>query len=168
MRFEKIKADTPVPLTHVNPEGRKGTYKYNTMSKVKHVTTFKNTPQIFKKDMTDTSTTHIGSNYIAKTDPQKDTITMEPVAQQNTCETTGKILGYRDLVKRDPPVWKNSMCNELGRMYQGWKANAGTDTIEFIFKRKPKDIREKYVRLVCAIRPQHKKTHRTRLTAEGI
>ena len=110
MRFDKIKEDTPLPLAHVNPEGRKGTYKYNSRSKVNHVTTFKNTSQIFKTYMTDTSTTHIGLDYIAKTDPQKDKITVEPVAHQNTCETTGKILGYRDLVKRDPPVWTNSMC----------------------------------------------------------
>ena len=85
------------------------------------MTTFKNTPQMSKKDMTDTSTTHIGSEYIYKTEPQKDTITVEPVAHHITCETNGKILGYRDSVKRDPPVWKNSMCNELGRLYQGWK-----------------------------------------------
>ena len=50
---------------------RKGTHKYNTRSKVNHVITFKNTPQIFKKDMTDTSTTHIGSYYISKTEPKK-------------------------------------------------------------------------------------------------
>ena len=83
MRFEKIKADTPVPLTHVIPDGkqqgkrdirraRKGTHKYNTRSRVNHVTTFKNTPQNFKKDMIDTSTTHIGSDYIDHTDPPND------------------------------------------------------------------------------------------------
>ena len=71
MRFEKIKADTLEPLPHVIPEGkqqensdirraRKGTHKYNTRYKVNHVTTFKNKSQIFKRDMTDTSTTYIG------------------------------------------------------------------------------------------------------------
>ena len=70
MRFGKIKADTPEPLPHVIPEkkqqeksdikiSRKGTHEYNNRSKVNHVTTFKNTPQIFKKDMTDKSTRHI-------------------------------------------------------------------------------------------------------------
>ena len=68
----------------------------------------------------------------------------------------------------DAPVWKNSMCNELGRMYQGCKTHAGTDTIEFIFhKDKPNDRRATYVRAVCDIRPQKTKTHRTRLTAGG-
>ena len=71
---------------------RKGTHKYNTRSKVNHVITFKNKTQI-KKNMTDTPTTHIGSDYITKAYPPKDTITVEPVAHHITCETTGKILG---------------------------------------------------------------------------
>ena len=50
---------------------RKVTHKYITRSRVNHVTTFKNTPQMFKKDITDTSTTHIGSDYIDNTDPKK-------------------------------------------------------------------------------------------------
>ena len=45
---------------------------------------------MFKKDVIDTSTTHIGSDYISKIEPKKDTITVEPVAHQITCETTGK------------------------------------------------------------------------------
>ena len=84
---------------------------------------------MFKKDMTDTSTTHIGSDYIDHTDPKKDTITVEPVAHHITCETTGKILGYRYLVKMDAPVWKNSMCNKIGRLSQGCESHTGTDTI---------------------------------------
>ena len=68
----------------------KGTHKYNTRSKVKHVTTFQNTPQMFKNDMTDTSTTHIGSDCIVRTDSKKDTITVEPISHHITCETTGK------------------------------------------------------------------------------
>ena len=70
----------------------KGTHKYNTRSRVNHVTTFKNTPQMFRKDIIDTSTTHIGSEYIAHTYPKKDTITVEPVGHHITCETTGEIL----------------------------------------------------------------------------
>ena len=65
---------------------------YNTSFKVNDVTTFKNTPQMFKKDMIDTSTTHIGSYYISKTDPKKDTITLEPLSHHITCEINGKIL----------------------------------------------------------------------------
>ena len=37
----------------------KVTHKYNTRSRVNNVTKFKNTPQMFKMDRTDTSTTHI-------------------------------------------------------------------------------------------------------------
>ena len=101
MIFERIKADTSVPMPHVLSKGkqqgkihirraRKGTHKYNTRSRVNHVTTFKNTPQIFKKDMKDTSTTHIGSDYIVHADPEKDTITVEPVSHHITCKITGK------------------------------------------------------------------------------
>ena len=80
---------------------------------------------------------------------------MEPVVHRITCETIGKILGYRGLVKMDPPVWTNSMCKKLVRMSQGWKSHAGTDKIELILhKNKPKDRRAKYVRSVCNIQPQ--------------
>ena len=131
---------------------RKGTHNYNTSSRVNHVTTFKNTPKIFQMDMTDTAKTYIGSYYIAHTYPKKDTITVEPLEHHINCETTGKILGYRDLVKMYAPVWKSSMCNELGRLSQGWKEHALTDTIEFILHQdKPKDRRATYVRDVCNI-----------------
>ena len=74
---------------------------------------------------------------------------MEPVAYHITFETTGKILGYKDLVKIDVQVWKISMCNELFRLSQGWKSHAGIYSINFIFHQdKPKDRRETYVRAV--------------------
>ena len=102
--------------------------------------------------MTYTTTTNIGSEYIAQLDPKTYTITVEPVANHITCETTGKILGSRYLVKMDAPVWKNYMCSKLGRLSQGWKSYVGTDTIEFIFhKEKPKYRRETYVRAVLNI-----------------
>ena len=60
------------------------------------------------------------------------------------------------------------MCNKLGRLSQGWREYAGTDTIEFIFhKDKPKDRRETYVKAVCNVRTQKKDTHRTILTTGG-
>ena len=107
---------------------------------------------MFKKDITDTSTTQLGSDYIAKKCPKQYTNTVELVAYHITFETSGKILGYRDLVTMDPPVWTNSKCDELGRLSKGWKSHAGTDTIEFIFhKYKPKDRRATFVRDVCYI-----------------
>ena len=100
--------------------------------------------------------------------PKKYTITVEPVSYHINCETTGKILGYRDLVKMDEPVWTKLRWNESGRLSQGWGKHAGTDTIEFIFhKDKPKDRKATYVRAVCDIRPQKTETHRTRITAGG-
>ena len=58
---------------------RKGAHKYNIRSRVNHVTTFKNTPKVFKMDTPDTSKIHIGSDYIDHKDPQKDIITVEPL-----------------------------------------------------------------------------------------
>ena len=98
---------------------RKITYKYNTRSTVNHVTTFNNTPKMFKMDTKDTSKTHIGFDYIDHKDTKKDTITMEPLENYINCETNGKTLGYRHLVKMDAPVWTNSMCNKLGRLSEG-------------------------------------------------
>ena len=70
-------------------------------------------------DTTGTSKTHIGSDYISHSDRNKDTITVEPLANYSNCETAGKIIGYRDQAKIDAPVWKNSMCIKLGRLSQG-------------------------------------------------
>ena len=58
------------------------------------------------------------------------------------------------------------MCNNLGRLSQGWQKKVGTDTINFVFHNdKPMGIRATYVRAVCDIRPQKTETHRKRLTA---
>ena len=96
IRFEKLKADTQEP----HPRGkqvksdigmaRKVTQKYNTRSRVNHVTTFKNTPKMFKMYTEDTSKTHIGTYYISQTDPKKDTITVEPLENHINYETTEK------------------------------------------------------------------------------
>ena len=76
---------------------------------------------MFKIDEAEKITTHIGAYYLACIDLKKYTITVEPLANQTNCETTGKILGYRDPVKMDAQVWTNSVCNELDRLSQGWK-----------------------------------------------
>ena len=68
----------------------------------------------------------------------------------------------------DAPVWKNSMCNKLARLSQGWKEHTRTDIIEFIFQSdKLKERRATYVRAVCDIRPPKKDTHRKILTEGG-
>ena len=88
------------------------THKYNNISsakRVNHVTTFKNTPNMFKIDTADILKTHIGTYYIARTYPKKYTITVEPLANHINCETNGEIIGYRYLVKMNAPVWTNSM-----------------------------------------------------------
>ena len=103
----KIKADTTDPRPRVIPEVEKpqksdirlkvtSTYKYKTSSstkRVNHVTTFKNAPNIFKMEAIEKIKTHIGTDYLARIDPKKDTIAVEPIAKHINCETTGKILG---------------------------------------------------------------------------
>ena len=89
---------------------------------------------------------------------------MEPLANHIKCETTGKISGYRDLVRMDAPVWTNSMCNKFFRLSQGWKEHAVTDTIAFISHiYKPKDRRATYVRSVYDIRTQKTDTTHCRM-----
>ena len=41
---------------------RKVTHKYNNRSRVNHVTTFKNSPKMFKMNVIDTAKSHIGSD----------------------------------------------------------------------------------------------------------
>ena len=87
---------------------RNGPHKYNTRSRTKRVnyeTTFKTAPNMFKTDAAEKITTHKGTDYLARIDPKKDTITVEPI------ENHWKNLGYRELVKMDALVWTNSMCN---------------------------------------------------------
>ena len=56
------------------------------------------------------------------------------IANHINCETTGKILGYRDLVKMDTPVWEKKQCAmNLAAYPRGEKKHAGTEKIEFIF-----------------------------------
>ena len=69
---------------------RKGAHKYNIRSRVNHVTTFKNTPKVFKMDTTDSSKTHIGLEYIAHIDSKKGKNTVKPLANHIDCETTEK------------------------------------------------------------------------------
>ena len=62
---------------------------------------------MFKTDAAEKITTHKGIDYLAHKDPKKHTITLEPIENHINCKTTGKILGYRELVKMDSTVWTN-------------------------------------------------------------
>ena len=100
--------------------------------------------------------------------PQKRYNTSVTDSEPHQLQSYWKILRYRDLVKIDAPVWTNSICNKLGRLYQRWKTHAGTDTIEFIFyKDKPKDKNATYSRSVYDNIPHKTETHSTRLAAGG-
>ena len=93
---------------------------------------------------------------------------MKPTENKTQCETTENVLGYRDLLKKDAPLWKKLTCNELGCLSQAWEKYAGTDTIDFILhKEKPKYIKATYVREVYEIRLKKQETNRKILTVGG-
>ena len=99
--------------------------------------------------------------------PPKYTITVESIVNHINCKTTGKIFEYRDLSKMYAPVWKNSMCNELGRISQGFtKTCRNWHNRVHLPQGKTKGQKGiTYVTAVCDIRPQKTDTHRTILTA---
>jgi hypothetical protein len=84
---------------------------------------------------------------------------------------TGLLAEYRELIKSTAKAtWENGMCNELGRLFQGWKPNkiTGTDTGRFIHPNDmPKGRKATYVRVVVAHRPQKTEENRVRLTVGG-
>ena len=89
---------------------KNGPHNYNTKSSTKianHVKTFKTAPNMLKTNAEEIITTHKGTDYLTRIDPKIYTITVEQIANHINCETTGKILGYRDLFKVDAPVWTN-------------------------------------------------------------
>ena len=98
--------DTPEPQTHVIPEGKqqgKVTLEggkrhtqvwYHVQSKSydniqKYTSNFQ---KGYYKHINNTYKLRLHCSHI----PQKYTITVETVAHHITCETTGKVLGYRD------------------------------------------------------------------------
>ena len=82
---------------------------------------------------------------------------------------TGLDAEYPELVRSsDGPYWEEGMCNEIGRLFQGYKDIKGTDTCTFIPKSKvPKDRKVTYVRVVVADRPRKAEPRRVRLTVGG-
>ena len=69
------------------------------------------------------------------------------------------------------PVWRTAMCNELGRLSNGYKKTKGTRTIKFMtheeIKKIPKDRTVTYPRIVVDYRPQKPDPNRVRITAGG-
>ena len=61
--------------------------------------------------------------------PKIYAITVESKENQVHYETPEGKFCYRYPIKMDEPLWINLMCNEPGRLYQGWKTHVGTNTI---------------------------------------
>jgi hypothetical protein len=83
---------------------------------------------------------------------------------------TGKEMEYTALVK-DPqlqPLWTRRFGNERGRLFQGIRYIAGTDTCFFIkLTNIPKDIKITYGKIVCDYKPHKKENECVRLTVGG-
>jgi hypothetical protein len=84
--------------------------------------------------------------------------------------STVKEIQYKDLMK-DPdlgPSFEIGLSNELGRIYQGIRDIAGTDTAFFIdLKSIPKNRKITYGKLVCNFKPNKNENHGVRLTVGG-
>ena len=84
---------------------------------------------------------------------------------------TGKLAEYPELLKSSKgDVWRNGMCNELGRLFQGYEPNGieGTNTCTWIHPNDmPKGRTATYLRVVVADRPMKKEPERVRITVGG-
>jgi hypothetical protein len=84
--------------------------------------------------------------------------------------TTGKEMEYTALME-DPqlqPLWRRGFGKECGRLFQGIRDIAGTDTC-FLVKLTniPKDRKITYGKIVCDYKPHKKEKERVRLTVGG-
>jgi hypothetical protein len=83
---------------------------------------------------------------------------------------TGKEMQYKDLMK-DPdlgPLFEIDLSNELGRICQGIRDIAGTNTAFFVdLTSIPKYRKITYGKLVCDFKPNKTEKHRVRVTVGG-
>jgi hypothetical protein len=96
--------------------------------------------------------------------------TQTPMMNEVIHPVTGKEMQYKDLMK-DPelaPLFEIGLGNELGRICQGIKDIAGTNTAFFVeLPSIPKDRKITYGKLVCNCKPNKTEKHRVRLMVGG-
>mgnify|MGYP000951902412 CR=1 FL=1 len=82
---------------------------------------------------------------------------------------TGELAEYKTLIHSSKgEKWKGGMCNEFGRLFQGYKDIKGTNTCKFIRKRDiPQGRTATYIRIVVADRPRKTEPERVRMTVGG-
>jgi hypothetical protein len=83
---------------------------------------------------------------------------------------TGKEIQYKDLMKDQElgPLFETGLSIELGRICQGIRDIAGTNTAFFVdLASIPKDRKITYDKLVCDFKPNKTEKHRVRLTVGG-
>ena len=78
-----------------------------------------------------------------------------PTFNFDTCniENPPNELKYKDLIKsNDKHLWAQGMCNELGRLSQGFGNVKGNNTLYFIHKSQvPRNKKVTCARIVCSI-----------------
>ena len=82
---------------------------------------------------------------------------------------TGELAEYKALLQSSArEEWSTGFCNEVGRLFQGYKDIKGTDTCKFIHKKEiPQGRTATYIRVVVADRPRKVEKCRVRLTVGG-
>jgi hypothetical protein len=83
---------------------------------------------------------------------------------------TGKEMEYSALMRdhRLQPLWTRGFGNDCGRLFQGIRDIAGTDTCFFIkLTNIPKDRKITYIKIVCDYKTHKKEKGRVRLTVGG-
>jgi hypothetical protein len=93
-----------------------------------------------------------------------------PFANSVIDETTGESYEYKQLMTLPQyrEKWLRSSSNEFGRLAQGIRDVAGTDTITFIAKTDvPVGRSVTYAQFVATLRPQKAEQEHTRLTVGG-
>ena len=119
-----------------------------------------------------TNSAHLASATAAwsKPDPvPADTTPSDHFAFQAVNPDSGELAEYAELIAcSDGPEWLISSCEEWGRLAQGYKDIAGTNTIRFIkHTDMPRDRKATYVRIVCTDRPQKVQPRRVRHVVGG-
>jgi hypothetical protein len=102
----------------------------------------------------------LGDNHWTKT----------PMMNSFIHPVTVKEMQYKDLMKDAifSPLFEIGLSNELGRICQGIRYVAGTNTAFFIdLNSIPKDRNITYGKLVCDFKPNRTEKHRVRLTVGG-
>ena len=122
MKPGKYKKPTPIQQPNViseknyklpysrTPVKIPSTHRYNTLSRthqVNHINKFNNKLTFTAWRGQKIKFSPNGKTMTDMQTPKLKKTTVEPTVKSVHCETTGKVLGYKEKIKIDAPVWKN-------------------------------------------------------------